>query len=100
MNLESLSETIDFGSPWRQMTFFKNSYMSSRAFVVVFIGTRCTCEVRQHTITQRQLESRLLGKGPMKTIAMDIHGASGMGNWCNNPGINWDVCLVVWQISH
>src|SRR5258708_7912509 len=53
MNLESLSETIDFGSPCRWTTFFRNSYVSSKALVVIFIGTKCTCEVRQHTITQR-----------------------------------------------
>ena len=53
MNFESQSDTIDFGSPCKQTTCFRNSYASSKALLVVFIGTKCTCEVRWHTITQR-----------------------------------------------
>jgi len=53
VNFVSLSETIDIGSPCNQTMWFKNLYASSRVFVIVLTGIKCTCEVKWHITTQR-----------------------------------------------
>ncbi len=53
MNLESQSETINVGSPCSHTMWFMNSFASSMVFIVVLIGTKCTCNVKQHITTQR-----------------------------------------------
>jgi hypothetical protein len=53
VNLESLSDTMESGTPWILMISLRNSHAIPLAVTVVVVGTRWTCDVSQSMITIR-----------------------------------------------
>ena len=53
VNLVSLSDTIDLGTPWSLTTSLRNSHATSFVVTCVVVGTRCTCDVSQSIITNK-----------------------------------------------
>ena len=100
VNLVSRSDTIDSGTPWSLMTSLRNSHATSFAVTCIVVGTRCTCDVSQSMITNRESLPRDRGNGPMKFIPTDCHGLSGIGKLCRNPCGFSVLVLLVWHFLH
>src|ERR1700719_3007176 len=53
VNFESLSDTLEWGNPYKWTTSLTYNDASSEAIAVVLIGIRCTIEVNLQMTTQR-----------------------------------------------
>ena len=68
----SRSQMMLLGSPFSQYQLLKNSTARSSAVMFKFVGTIRTLAPMRSVIDRMQLKPESMGKGPMKSIAMDV----------------------------
>jgi len=97
VNLGSLSETIEVGTPWTEKIRSMRRLAVSTAVMFWETGMRSVNPVKRSDRTRMSFFLLSLGKGSAKSVAIEENGSLGTGRGVTTL-LGWVVgCLLIWQ---
>ena len=101
VNLLSLSEIMDIGTPCSHTISQMYVRASFSILSVSFMGRKCADFVNLSTITQMvSSPPAVLGNLVMKSMVIRSHFYSGISSCCSNPDGFWYSTLTLAQVRH